>query len=230
MEADIAAYRAQFNQAYNDVTRLYLLRHVWRNLQAMLASRPDMHHDPLVYNWMNTCYAETIGVGIRRQAQVPDSKPNRARATIGSLLRRVEENAASFTRVSCGFDRPQLPGRPDQWLNFAPTVDGHLNPARVAPIRVNLAEAEATTRHWINRKIAHLDPRGYEDVTFGDLERGLAGLHDGLMFLYPLFNPGSVLMQITPLAGYGMFEMFKEPWYVDGAMRPVDESDEPMWP
>lgn len=225
MEADVAVYRAQFGQAYKDVTRLYLLRHVWRNLQAMLTSRPEMHHDPLVYNWLNTCYGETIGVGIRRQAEPSGSKP-----TIGSLLRRVQAHAPSFTRESCGFDIKQLPGRADPWLRFAPSSDDHLDPDRIAPIRDGLAQSEATTRQWINRKIAHLDPQGYEEVTFGDLERGLAGLRDGLMFLYPLFNPGSVLMHITPIAGYGWFEMFEEPWYVEGAMRPVDESDEPIWP
>jgi len=206
--------------------RLYLLRHVWRNLLAMLQSRPDLPHNSLVNNWLITCYGETMGVGIRRQAQVTGD-----RATIGSLLRRVGEDASSFTRSFCAIDDEQLPGRSDIWLRYAATLEEPLEPARITPISLELLEAEKATRHWVNNRIAHLDPSASEvRATFGDLERGLAGLRQGLMFLYPLFTRGSVLWQVTPHTDYLMFEMFKEPWYVPDAMQPVEASDDPLGP
>jgi len=86
---NIATYRKQFAIAYRDVQRLYIAIR-WNNIVAMLESRPVNHNDSLVNNWLLTCYAETVAVGIRRQAEGNEGAP---KATVGSLLLRIENQS-----------------------------------------------------------------------------------------------------------------------------------------
>ena len=146
---NLTTYSAQFDVAYKDVTRLYLLRHVWKNLVAMLQTQQHDYHDSMVNNWFVTCYSETIAVGIRRQAEATGSK-----ATIGSLLRRLEDQSGAFTAERCGFNGIEtLEGRPHAWLKFAPSLRHSLDPARVAAVRHELNDARDKAKKWVDKRI-----------------------------------------------------------------------------
>jgi hypothetical protein len=198
---------------------------MWKNLVAVLQAQQHDYHDSMVNNWFTTCYSETIAVGIRRQAEASGSK-----ATIGSLLRRIQDQSGAFTAERCGFVGIEtLEGRQHAWLKFAPSLKQSLDPARVAALRDELNDARDKTKKWVDKRIAHMDMQTDDlDVwaTFDDLEKGLRGLRSGVMFLYSLFHPNTVLWQITPTPPGDWFRMFERPWYVPGARTAVDASDD----
>jgi hypothetical protein len=213
--------KADFEIAYGEVMQLHTYRLVWKNLVALLQSRPDMHHNVLVNNWLVTSYTRTLAVGIRRQ-----SEDGGSRGTVASVLRRVQVHAHAFTRESCGLPKIE-PGDAtrDVWIHrYAADVHDHLDPRRVQSVQHQLRIAQAAARTWVNKKVAHLDPTApSESVTFGDLEDGMRGLRSGVTFLFPLFNQGSILAAVTPSTPLGWLDMFSAPWYVpNSGFVPVD--------
>ena len=222
MPTDLDRYRADWAEAYEEVTQLHMLRYVWRNLLAMLQGSSDVEHNVLDNNWLVTCYTRTLAVGIRRQTE----SGGRPRATIGDLLRRIPRDAALFTRERCAFSpiEPHDAHR-DPWPRYADSATDPLDADRLAPAAESLRADAAAARRWVNKRVAHLD-RGHPSVrpTFGDLESALAGLRDAMMFLHPLFNHGAVLATATPWCDLQWLRMFEKPWYVPGAVKPVDSS------
>ena len=99
MTVSIDAYRQDFETAIEEVHQLHLLRYVWKNIFAMLESKPDLEHHWLVNNYLATTYTRTLAIGIRRQSDTSES-----RATIGSLLRRVGAHVEDFTAASLEFE------------------------------------------------------------------------------------------------------------------------------
>lgn len=47
MPTDIELCRSQFDTARQEIHQLYLLRHVWKNLQGMLDARPEIKREPV---------------------------------------------------------------------------------------------------------------------------------------------------------------------------------------
>jgi hypothetical protein len=219
MNTGLDRYRAEWDEAYQEVRQLHVLRYVWKNLVAMLQARgPDLEHNTLVNNWLTTCYSRTLAVGIRRQTD-----PN-GPATIGSLLRRIQKDASLFTRESCAFDLVDpCDAHRDAWLRYANSPADPLSADRLAGIEEELRADATAARKWVDKRVAHLAP-GHSEVrpTFGDLEEALAGLRDAMKFLYPLFNRGANLANATPTCGLEWMGMFSKPWYVSDTMRPVD--------
>jgi len=220
-DSRVAAYRADFQVARDEIFQLYLLRHVWKNLQGMLGSRQDMYQDPLVHNWITTCYTRTLAVGIRRQTD-----RRRPRATIGSLLHRIEADAASFTRKSLGFGAADT--GPSAWLKFADSDNDALDPTKVRAVISSLMDAELVARTWVNKRIAHLDPEPMDppEVTFDDLERALRGLRQGTVFLHALFHQGGTLWQLTPIVNPRWLNMFLQSWFIEGKTMPIEPTME----
>jgi hypothetical protein len=222
---NIATYRKQFAIAYRDVQRLYTLRYVRNNIVAMLESRPVNHNDSLVNNWLLTCYAETVAVGIRRQAEGNEGAP---KATVGSLLLRIENQAGAFTPKALGYDYEPDPGRGHMWLNYAGTLKSSLDPERVTNVRQLVKDSASVAKHWVDKRIAHMDIKTVDsevNATLGDLERALAGLLEGTMFLFSLLHPGNVLPHITPVVQYNWTQIFEEPWLRKGTGLPFDPTE-----
>jgi len=134
----LAQSMTHFEVAFDEVLQLHTYRLIWKNLIAMLQSRPELPHNILVNNWLITSYTRTLAVGIRRQ-----SEDSGARGTIGSVLRRVKEDAHSFTRESCNFPEvdPNEPAR-DSWVGqYADTTTEPLDPRRVETVEQELRTA-----------------------------------------------------------------------------------------
>jgi hypothetical protein len=220
MPTDLEIYQAQWGDAYDEVLQLHTLRYVWKNLLAMLQARgPELDHSSLVNNWLVTCYTRTLAVGIRRQTESKES-----RATIGSLLRRIQDHATLFTRESCGFGpvKPHTADR-DSWLRYADSAASPLRADRLAKVQAELQTDKEAAIRWVNKRVAHLDPSHRDlQLIFEDLERALTGLRNAMMFLFPLFNEGAISAYATPEYGLQWMEMFAKPWYVPGTMQPVD--------
>jgi hypothetical protein len=216
--------QADHDITFHEVAQLHTYRLIWKNLLALLQSRPDLPHDALVNNWLVTSYTRTLAVGIRRQCETRGN-----RATIGSVLRHVQENPQLFTRGSCGFPALKHEDRhSDPWIHaYADAPDEHLDPSRASTVATELSAAQEAASRWVNKKVAHLDPNAPEEgITFEDLEQGMSGLRDALKFLFPLFNQGSILWNVTPSTPRSWLHMFSQPWYVkDSDFAIIDAFD-----
>jgi hypothetical protein len=210
---------SQFDEAFQEVQQLHTLRFVWRSLLAMLQSQDEIQHNALVNSWLATCYSRRLAIGIRRQAEGHDD-----RATVSSVLRRLGEHGASITRELCGF--PETLGDRDLWLRYAESATKPLDPATAAGELEKLTLARTAARKWVNKRVGHLDPSGGQiSVKFGELNAGIDGLRDAVKFMFPLFNKGSLLNNMTPIVPPSWLQMFAVPWYVPEKFPPVDTSE-----
>lgn len=176
---------------YHDVVGMLASRQIWRHVNETLGSAPTevTSRGGMFQSWMFTGYKETQALAVRRQTDV--------RTDVVSLGRLIQEVAA-FPQV-ISRDRFLASHRPDDRGMAQGFYDnlvgaGLSSLPRAAP-EADLARLSAGVEHirtWVDKEIAHWDPRRGEfsaGLTFGDL-------HASIDLIFEMMNRYRCLLAI----------------------------------
>jgi hypothetical protein len=76
-----------------DVQGILLNRHVYQEIQGIIATNPKIHQSSVFYEWMAIQYVATSAIGVRRQLDMnPDS------ISLAQLLSEIKENPQVMSR------------------------------------------------------------------------------------------------------------------------------------
>lgn len=202
-----------FETIKRDVQDLLLDDHIFRELQEIVRANPAFKEcSGLFTDWMASSFAQATAVGIRRQAKERDGV---------SLKRALNEIKTFPTLVSCEHYLSLFNGQPVRLAelaeeDFREIADGsgaHLRLEIVERHIEELTEAVRIIEHYVDRRIAHRDPRGLAEriPTFDDVTSALEKLESIILF-YWCFLTGEAIPELLPQPQFDWEEIFSFPW------------------
>ena len=229
----------QFDQLHNGILRLFHDRAIWRTIMAMLDANPQVTRGGFGEHWLGSCYANSMLIGIRREA-ADDAQSIGLLRSLNKLAgrpqmasrawfeqqiqqRHQERDAEKLGKLYAGFDVFAAPGQP------------FIDPARVHQDVSTLKAVIRRANDYTNKTIAHRhgDPSGLSPdlgVTWGELDGALDSLGTLYKKYYRLRHTGDVLGNLTPLISPAWIQMFETAWMPPDFIPPDNDSFEPAQP
>lgn len=202
-----------FETIKRDVQDLLLDDHVFRELQEIVKANPAFKEcSGLFTDWMASCFAQATAVGIRRQAKERDGI---------SLKRALNEiknypiliSREHYLRLFDGKSEHLIELAEEDFEEIADESGSHLLPEVVDRHIEELNEALRVIEHYVDRRIAHYDPRGLAEriPTFDDVTLALAKLESIILF-YRRFLTGEGMSELLPQPQFDWQDVFYFPW------------------
>jgi hypothetical protein len=198
---------------FKDVQDLMVDHHIFWAVQEIIRANKALEKTPShFYQWMGTNFVASAAVAVRRQADVDNHAISMRR-----LLEELKTYPQLFSRgYHTGlYTTPGMPkGFPDE--NYDRIVGKGRNELDSVAIQRDIDELMVKTeciKHYVDRKIAHYDPRGLSQAvpTFNDLEDAIKYL-DMLVCRYNLIIKATSMSTLMPTFQYDWQEIFKIPW------------------
>ena len=179
----------------------------------------------LFNQWMASSFVQSAAIGVRRQAKGGDDSV--------SLKRFLNEVKKYPDLISRQFYLAFFADSPDWMMESSGHgyFDSLAGPGgafvRTSVVDQQLTELDAAVsaiEHYVDRRVAHYDPRGLAKPvpTFNDLERALKCLEALVVFYWTLLKGGS-MAGLTPAIQYHWKDVFEFAW-VDQAEPGPDEA------
>jgi hypothetical protein len=195
--ARLAAWTARLGNITDEVLSLIHDRDVWRTISEIGAANPTVVANPFVMGHFNTLYYRRALVSVRAMADPnPDSD---------SLLTLLTDIAAHPGDIETTDPEMQLAG--------TNTID----PAKVLADIDRLKTAVATTKRYVNKRIAHIDRNGTPTVPTAPEIDTAVELIGELLHKYTLLLTGADL-RLGILVAFDWTSVFTVPW-IDPAAR-----------
>jgi hypothetical protein len=193
----LAAWTAGLGNITDEVLSLIHDRDVWCTISEIGAANPTVVANPFVMGHFNTLYYRRALVSVRAMADPnPDSD---------SLLTLLTDIAAHPRDLETTYPEMQLAG--------TNTID----PAKVLADIDRLKTAVATTKKYVNKRIAHMDRKGTPTVPTAPEIDTAVELIGELLHKYTLLLTGADLT-LGILVAFDWTSVFTVPW-IDPASR-----------
>ena len=189
--ARLAGWTARLGTITGEVLSLIHDRDVWSTISEIGAANPTVVANPFVMGHFNTLYYRRALVSVRAMADPnPDSE---------SLLTLLSDIAAHPGDLETTDPVMQLAG--------TNTID----PAKVLADIDRLKTAVATTKRYVNKRIAHIDRKGTPTVPTAPEIDTAVGLIGELLHKYTLLLTGADL-RLGILVALDWTSVFTVPW------------------
>jgi hypothetical protein len=172
---------SRFDDAYGDVQMMFHIRHLWKNLIAMLEQNTALSDTAIVNNWLIRTYVDRQCSAIRRLND-NDSRTASARRCLRMLFadplmvtrELFEQRATEYAANRNDIEDVVLHGRGvGGYVDFADASGDRLDVARVDQDLETLESATASVETYTHKRVAHFE-HGVDmsalAVTFGDLD------------------------------------------------------------
>jgi hypothetical protein len=212
---------------FKDVQDLMVDHHIFWAVQDIIKSNEVLTRTPShFYQWMGTNFTASAAIAVRRQAD-----NDKQAVSLRGLLEELKTYPQLFSRqYHTGLYK--APGMPKDYADSCyDRIVGEgrteLDPAMVQIEIDDLVAKTDAIKHYVDRKIAHYDPRGLTQAvpTFNDLEDAIRVL-DTLVRRYHLIMKGGWMNTLMPVFQYDWQDIFKVAW-IREPERPRDESVQP---
>jgi hypothetical protein len=195
-----------------DLTDVLLNRAVWRAVNEIIRSKPDMPASHF-FDLQALNYATAQAVAVRRQAEVGPRV-----VTLGSLLHDIADAPTVLSRRRRVGLHPwgqQHIGHEffDEWEEEG---TDHVDAARVLHDVENLSRRCESVKQYVDRQLAHADKRPPREVqvTFDDLDRAIDAL--GTTFrTYNVLVKAQDRVDMEPVPQYDWLAPFRTAWLAE---------------
>ena len=171
-----AKWAARLERVDSHVTQAYVHREIWQALRDEIV-RVNPSADGGFLGSYTQIYAESLMTTIRRIADKdPDSD------SLWATWERVRRNPAFATRqeyidLAVAYVGPEDHDavREQSDLHFTESfgVGDHVDPARIAEYQQRLRDDAATVGNFVDRRIAHLDPKAVAGLDLADIHSAM---------------------------------------------------------
>lgn len=225
---------AVFDDAYGDVQMMFHIRHIWKNLIAMLEQNTALSDTAIVKNWLIRTYVDRQCSAIRRLND-NDSRTASVRRCLSMLIvdplmvtrALFEQRATDYAATRNDIEDMVRDARGvEGYVDFADASGDHLDVARVEQDLTTLESATASVEAYTHRRVAHFE-HGVDmsalALTFGDLDEAIDRLGDLASKYYKLRHAGQWSWPITPLViPPTWLQAFQLPWWT-ADFKPIRE-------
>jgi len=182
-----------------DVVDMRAGRRVWEGFQAIVGVAPEKARKYSTFHtFFNGAYIRSQGLAVRRQVEVSDDV-----VSLGRLLDRISKAPHVLTRER--YLARLHPKTPDMGNEFFDDLVGPgvaaIDPATPAGHLTDLRAKTAQVKKWVDKEIAHFDPKTGEfsqGLTFGDVHAVLDAIFETMNHYNRLLlgstTSGSVIM------------------------------------
>jgi hypothetical protein len=232
---------SRFDDAYGDVQMMFHIRHIWKNLIAMLEQNTALSDTAIVKNWLIRTYVDRQCSAIRRLND-NDSRAASVRRCLSILIvdplmvtrALFEQRATEYAANRNDIEAVVLHGRGvGGHVDFADASGDHLDVARVEQDLATLESATATlesatasVNSYTHKRVAHFE-HGVDmsalALMFGDLDEAIDRLGNLASKYYNLRHAGQWSWPITPLViPPTWLTAFQLPWWTSD-FKPIRE-------
>lgn len=196
---------------YNDVQGLLINRYVFREVQRIIRSNPQIQRQSAFYEWMKNVYNAAVVIGIRRQLDTDKNSISFVR-----LFQEILKNPKilSRERYIALYAGSRLPNSYVQrgFNKFSGAGQPHVNPDRIKADLSTLTQTAAEIRKYANKRIAHFDRSRFRNLpTDAEVDEALDYLEDLLKKYMALFR-AEIYHRIVPTWQYDWKQIFRYPW------------------
>jgi len=198
---------------FKDVQDLIVDHHIFWAVQDIIKANKTLANTPShFYQWMATNFIASAAIAVRRQA---DS--DKQAVSLRRLLEELQTYPQLFSRQyhTSLYTNPGMPkDYPDaSYDRIVGKGRSELDPAAIQKEIDELTAKTEAIRHYVDRKIAHYDPRRLTQAvpTFNDLEDAIHYL-DKLVCRYNLIIKATWMDTLMPTFQYDWQEIFTVPW------------------
>ena len=195
--ARLAAWTTRLGNITDEVLSLIHDRDVWRTISEIGAANPTVVANPFVMGHFNTLYYRRALVSVRAMVD-----PNPASDSLLTLLTDIAAHPGDLETTD-----------PEMQLAGTDTID----PAKVLADIDRLKTAAATTKRYVNKRIAHIDRNGTPAVPAAPEIDAAVELIGELLQKYTLLLTGADL-RLGILVAFDWTSVFTVPW-IDPAAR-----------
>jgi hypothetical protein len=192
-----AAWITRLGNITDEVLSLIHDRDVWRTISEIGAANPTVAANPFVMGHFNTLYYRRALVSVRAMVD-----PNPDSDSLLTLLTDIAAHPGDLETTD-----------PEMQLAGTDTID----PAKVLADIDRLKTAVATTKRYVNKRIAHIDRNGTPAVPAAPEIDAAVELIGELLQKYTLLLTGSDL-RIGILVAFDWTSVFTVPW-IDPSAR-----------
>jgi hypothetical protein len=194
--ARLAAWTKRLGNITDEVLSLIHDRDVWRTISEIGAANPTVVANPFVMGHFNTLYYRRALVSVRAMVD-----PNPDSDSLFTLLTGIAAHPNDLKITD-----------PEMQLAGTDTID----PAKVLADIDRLKTAAATTKRYVNKRIAHIDRNGTSTVpTAPDIDAAVELIGE-LLHKYTLLLTGADL-RLGILVTYDWTSVFTVPWIYPAA-------------
>ncbi len=218
-----AKWREDVERLYDELVATFALRRQYRDFMQLFAENTELQRTGgHVWNWMRTCYVNTMLIRIRRH-----TGGQRNEASLRQLIREIRLRPEVPTRARV-VGAPQGPvdflhGTLDAQFTagWAAGVDaGELAPSALTAAMSQLEAAGRRTNAVANSRYIHLHPSVPDQLlSFADLDAALDEIEKVFQRFHSLVL-GVGLFQLEPAPQFDTHKVFSFPW------RPALTADE----
>jgi hypothetical protein len=196
-----------------DVTDLLIDTRIFWDLQEIIERNPKFTKAPgLFTHWMMSNFLQSAAVGIRRQLKVRDA------ASMQRLLLEIRDNPRVISRAPfvALYEPAQLELANEDFDRLVGAGNNEIDPTDVQRDIDVLAQRTEALEHFVDRMIAHRDPRGLvmDPPQLGDLDACLE-LLEQLIRKYRVLMEGVFVAELLPPL-LEWKEIFKFAWIERG--------------
>jgi hypothetical protein len=210
LDQRLAKWIRWFEEIRNDVQKLLINRHIFSEVQKIVAKNKRIHKPSSFYQYMAETYVAYITVGIRRQL-----KYNKDSISFVRLLSEIRDTPAILSRT---YYKSLYKGSPVEnhadrhFDNIAGGTGNHISVQMVTHDLAKLKRVASRIEEFADRRIAHRDDRKPQVIpTFLDVDKSLSVL-DMICCRYQriFFAEGSTTLM--PTFQFDWTEIFRKPW------------------
>ncbi len=203
-------WKRWLRHVYDEIVEMALDRHVYREVQAMIAANTNLHVPSVFFDWMSRTYVADLAVAIRRQTD----KDTRSISLL-RLIRDVRDHPEVMSRRRFvglyGPGRMRTLGHRD-FERFAKKGSDQINPTVIHKHERELLAAERKLRRFVNKHVAHRSRFPMRHLpTYGDLDTCLDVL-ERLLKEYKLLIEAAGLSRVVPVIQYDWRRPFRVAW------------------
>lgn len=193
----------------NDIFDLAINRDTWRELRKIVEANPDIQTPTFFHNWIETLYATTQAVGVRRQNDRSSDV-----ISLRRLLESMKVNAHLLTRKRFIDLYPRgMRDRhaEDAFDRYCGTGKARLDPAVVDSLLNRLDQAATVVHNFVSKRMAHHVKGASTIATFADLDKALDSLEDVLKHVVMILRANG-LQTAVPVHLEDWKAVFRKPW------------------
>src|SRR2546427_422542 len=153
---------------YQDIQGLLTSRHIYREVQAIIAANPKIHQSSSFYEWMAVEYVVSTVIGVRRQVD-----PNSRSVSFLRLLQDIIRNPQVLSRkrylaLCAGYSADFGNDGFDEIAGYGLA---HIDPVKVCAQLTELNSKAASIKKYANKRIVHHDQSDFRDLpTYGEVD------------------------------------------------------------
>jgi hypothetical protein len=185
-------------------------RLVFREIFEIIHTNPALPEESLVYEQLGLWYADSVLMGVRRQAK---SKPQSI--SLRRLLEELRDNASIVTRkywVGLWAGHPLESGADRRFDKFAGKGGAHVDPRMIQSDIDGLQAQLNKCETYVDKRLAHFDKGASPSTpTYRQLDEALLALEKSLQKYYNMVTANAI-MSITPTIQFNWKRVFDIPW------------------